>query len=91
MFARPADGELPPLLLSGDVLFEGSIGRTDLPGGDHAAMLESLRAKVLPLDDDTVVLPGHGGSTTIGRERLANPYLSALVERGSTDAPTRGM
>jgi glyoxylase-like metal-dependent hydrolase (beta-lactamase superfamily II) len=91
MFSRPAEGEMPPLLLSGDVLFEGSIGRTDLPGGDHAAMLESLRAKVLPLDDDTVVLPGHGASTTIGRERVANPYLSALVERGSTVAPKRGM
>ena len=47
-------------MFSGDVLFAGSIGRTDLPGGDHAEMLESLRTKVLPLPDSAVVLPGHG-------------------------------
>jgi hydroxyacylglutathione hydrolase len=92
MFRRAGDGELPPILLSGDVLFEGSIGRTDLPGGDHAAMLTSLRDKVLPLDDETVVLPGHGGTTTIGRERAANPYLLALAERDqSPAAPTKGL
>jgi hydroxyacylglutathione hydrolase len=62
-------------LLSGDVLFAGSIGRTDLPGGDHRAMLRSLWEKVLPLPDDTFVLPGHGPATTIGRERRTNPYL----------------
>jgi glyoxylase-like metal-dependent hydrolase (beta-lactamase superfamily II) len=62
-------------LLSGDVLFAGSIGRSDLPGGDPAAMVRSLRDRVLTLDDDTLVLPGHGGSTTIGRERRVNPYL----------------
>jgi len=61
--------------LSGDVLFAGSIGRTDLPGGDYAAMLRSLADKVLPLPDRTVVLPGHGPSTTIGRERASNPFL----------------
>jgi hydroxyacylglutathione hydrolase len=63
------------LCLSGDVLFAGSIGRTDLPGGSTAAMRRSLRDKILPLDDATVVLPGHGPATTIGRERRANPYL----------------
>ena len=65
-------------VLSGDVLFAGSIGRTDLAGGDHAAMLRSLRDRVLPLADDTLVLPGHGPATTIGRERTGNPYLTDL-------------
>lgn len=66
-------------LLSGDVLFAGSIGRTDLPGGDLAAMMRSLRDKVLPLPDDTLVLPGHEGVTTIGRERVTNPYLLQVM------------
>jgi glyoxylase-like metal-dependent hydrolase (beta-lactamase superfamily II) len=74
-------------MLSGDLLFAGSIGRTDLPGGDPAAMTRSLRSVVLPLDDDTVVLPGHGETTTIGRERVANPFLQDL---GSAPAP-RGL
>jgi glyoxylase-like metal-dependent hydrolase (beta-lactamase superfamily II) len=74
MFRLPHD-EVPEVCLSGDVLFAGSIGRTDLPGGDHAAMLRSLRDKVLTLDDETVVLPGHGPQTTIGRERAGNPFL----------------
>jgi glyoxylase-like metal-dependent hydrolase (beta-lactamase superfamily II) len=82
---RPA-GEAP-LCFSGDVLFAGSIGRTDLPGGDHSAMLASLRDKVLPLADETVVLPGHGPSTTIGRERASNPFLRDL---GAAAAPKRG-
>jgi hydroxyacylglutathione hydrolase len=77
------------LVLSGDTLFAGSIGRTDLPGGDHSAMLDSLRDKVLTLPDDTVVLPGHGGTTTIGRERAGNPFLLGLGDRPS--APRRGM
>ena len=69
-------------LLSGDVLFAGSIGRTDLPGGDGAAMTRSLREKVLPLPDDTLVLPGHGPATSIGRERASNPFLrEAAVQR----------
>ena len=71
--------------LSGDVLFAGSIGRTDLPGGDTATMMVSLRDKILPLSDDTVVLPGHGPATTIGRERASNPYLRQLQS-----APARG-
>jgi hydroxyacylglutathione hydrolase len=66
------------LMVAGDTLFAGSIGRTDLPGGDPYEMWESLRTKVLPLPDDTVVLPGHGPTTTIGRERLTNPYLQGL-------------
>jgi hydroxyacylglutathione hydrolase len=69
---------LPEMVLTGDVLFAGSIGRTDLPGGDHAAMLRSLRDKVLPLPDALQVLPGHGPGTTIGRERATNPYLIGL-------------
>ncbi|ONI80627.1 MBL fold metallo-hydrolase [Saccharothrix sp. ALI-22-I] len=72
------------LVLSGDTLFAGSIGRTDLPGGNHREMLTSLRTKVLTLADDTVVLPGHGPTTTIGRERAGNPFL---LELGSPDAP----
>jgi len=72
------------------VLFAGSIGRTDLPGGSMPAMLDSLRDKILPLADDTVVLPGHGPSTTIGRERASNPYLIEVA--GSVPAaPTRGL
>jgi glyoxylase-like metal-dependent hydrolase (beta-lactamase superfamily II) len=69
--------------LSGDVLFAGSIGRTDLPGGDHAAMLRSLAEKVLPLPDNTTILPGHGPATTMARERVSNPFLQGL------NSPTR--
>jgi glyoxylase-like metal-dependent hydrolase (beta-lactamase superfamily II) len=65
-----------PGLLAGDVLFAGSVGRVDLPGGSWEAMLGSLRDVVLPLADETVVLPGHGAATTIGRERASNPYLA---------------
>ncbi|MCW2139354.1 MBL fold metallo-hydrolase [Actinoplanes cyaneus] len=67
------------ICLSGDVLFAGSIGRTDLPGGSTPTMMTSLRDKILPLADDTVVLPGHGPATTIGRERASNPYLRELT------------
>ncbi|MEU6642910.1 MBL fold metallo-hydrolase [Saccharomonospora sp. NPDC046836] len=63
------------LALTGDTLFAGSIGRTDLPGGDGAAIMRSLRTTLLPLADDTVVLPGHGPNTTIGREKATNPFL----------------
>lgn len=63
------------LVFTGDVLFEGSVGRTDLPGGDQAAMDRTLTSTVLSLADDTVVLPGHGQRTTIGRERASNPFL----------------
>jgi hydroxyacylglutathione hydrolase len=65
-------------MLTGDVLFAGSIGRTDLPGGDGTAMERSLREVVLPLPDTTLVLPGHGPATTMERERATNPYLRGL-------------
>jgi len=67
------------LCFSGDVLFAGSIGRTDLPGGDMSMMRRSLRDKVLPLADETLVLPGHGPVTTMARERRANPFLLEVV------------
>jgi len=67
------------VILAGDTLFAGSIGRTDLPGGSTAAMSRSLRDKILPLDDTTLVLPGHGPATTIGRERRTNPYLLEVL------------
>jgi hydroxyacylglutathione hydrolase len=65
------------LLFTGDLLFAGSIGRTDLPGGDHATILKSL-ARTLTLPDETIVLPGHGPQTTIGAERRGNPFLTGL-------------
>jgi len=65
------------VLLSGDVLFEGSIGRTDLPGGDHATLMASIATLLDRFGDDTVVLPGHGRPTTLGRERTSNPFLLA--------------
>jgi glyoxylase-like metal-dependent hydrolase (beta-lactamase superfamily II) len=89
------DGE-SALLLSGDTLFAGSIGRSDLPGGDPRRLMESLRDKVLTLADQTVVLPGHGPTTTIGQERATNPFLVGLATDGSDDpaaqaAPHRGL
>ena len=71
--------EVDRTVLTGDVLFAGSIGRTDLPGGDHAAMLRSLRDVVLPLPDSSLVLPGHGPATSMARERATNPYLTSLT------------
>ena len=62
------------LLLSGDTLFAGSVGRTDLPGGDMATLVESLK-KLTALPDDTLVIPGHGPHTTIGAEKRSNPFL----------------
>ncbi|MCW2495989.1 MBL fold metallo-hydrolase [Jatrophihabitans sp.] len=67
-----------PTLFSGDVLFAGSVGRVDLPGGSWDDMAASLRSVILPLADETVVHTGHGPSTTIGRERATNPYLQDL-------------
>ncbi|RCW43901.1 glyoxylase-like metal-dependent hydrolase (beta-lactamase superfamily II) [Halopolyspora algeriensis] len=78
------------LLLSGDTLFAGAIGRTDLPGGDHERMLETLRSSVLTLEDETVVLPGHGPTTTIGRERAGNPFLQGLGEASASTGPVPG-
>ena len=77
-----APGDAGGILFSGDLLFAGSIGRTDLPGGSMDEMVASLRDKVLPLDDDIVVLPGHGPATTIGRERRTNPYLLEVATPG---------
>jgi hydroxyacylglutathione hydrolase len=66
------------VLFSGDLLFAGSIGRVDLPGGSMAQMERSLREVILPMEDATTVHPGHGPSTTIARERASNPYLRGL-------------
>lgn len=65
------------VLLAGDTLFAGSIGRTDLPGGNAPQLIESIRDHLLPLPDSTCVVPGHGPATTIGEERRSNPFLSA--------------
>jgi hydroxyacylglutathione hydrolase len=66
-------------LLSGDVLFQGSIGRTDLPGADHATLLRSIAGLLERYPDDTTVYPGHMGLTTLGRERATNPFLAELA------------
>jgi glyoxylase-like metal-dependent hydrolase (beta-lactamase superfamily II) len=77
---QPPEGtDAGSTVISGDVLFAGSIGRTDLPGGSHPAMMRSLREKVLTLPDDALVLPGHGSLTTIARERASNPYLAEVA------------
>ena len=86
-----AQADVSEVMFSGDLLFAGSIGRTDLPGGDHATMLRSLTTKVLPLADDIVVLPGHGEQTSIGRERATNPYLLELLDGGDAGRVTRGL
>ena len=65
------------VIFSGDTLFNCSIGRSDLPGGNHSQLLESIRSRLLVLDDDTVVYPGHGDDTTIAAERKSNPFLSS--------------
>jgi glyoxylase-like metal-dependent hydrolase (beta-lactamase superfamily II) len=82
MFASVYAGHpnIDSIVFTGDVLFAGSIGRTDLPGGNMADMLKSLRTKVLPLPDTVAVLPGHGPQTTMARERAGNPYLQDLAE-----------
>ena len=67
----------PLLILGGDVLFAGSVGRTDFPDSDPAALFSSIREKLYPLPDDSVVLPGHGPPTTIGHEKKTNPFVGA--------------
>lgn len=79
-FARDAaHPEAPVVLASGDVLFQSSIGRTDLPGGDHEQLLRSIAGLLERFDDDTIVLPGHMGTTTLGTERRANPFVQGLA------------
>jgi len=87
--AGRADGDpaADGVLFSGDLLFAGSIGRTDLPGGDYPTILRSLARVCLTLPDETLVLSGHGPATTIGAERLANPFLAGLVPESG---PARG-
>jgi hydroxyacylglutathione hydrolase len=70
-FFQPESG----VLVGGDVLFRGGIGRWDLPGGDGALLLRGIREKILPLPPETVVLPGHGPATTVGEEKVSNPFL----------------
>jgi hydroxyacylglutathione hydrolase len=71
VFFNPAER----FAVSGDVLFAGSVGRTDLPGGDHATLIKSINDKLLPLGDDVTFICGHGPASTIGRERATNPFL----------------
>jgi hydroxyacylglutathione hydrolase len=93
-FRLPAQGEgdtalaADGVLFSGDLLFAGSIGRTDLPGGDYPTILRSLARVCLTLPDETLVLSGHGPATTIGAERVANPFLAGLAPESG---PARGI
>jgi len=80
VFGSPGEG----VLVSGDVLFRDGIGRMDLAGGSEAAMAESIRRVVLPLDDETAVFPGHGETTSVGRERAANPYVRHAAAGGTS-------
>ena len=86
-----SEQDVSEVMFAGDLLFAGSIGRTDLPGGDHQAMLRSLRDKVLALRDDVIVLPGHGEQTSIGRERATNPFLLDLMDDQPVGRVTRGL
>ena len=75
------DGQ-PPILFSGDHLFAGSIGRTDMPGGSFEQLMQSMAEKILPMADETAVLPGHGPTTSVGRERMTNPFILELLQGG---------
>jgi glyoxylase-like metal-dependent hydrolase (beta-lactamase superfamily II) len=66
-------------MLVGDTLFRGSVGRTDLPGGDWAALVASIRTKLFTLPDEVLCYPGHEGETTLGRERRANPFVGDVA------------
>lgn len=70
--------ETPVIVLGGDVVFQGSIGRTDFPGGSLPQLLSGIRAKLWPLPDDTIVYPGHGEETTVGEEKRSNPYCGGM-------------
>ena len=74
-FHRPSK-----VAIVGDVLFHGSVGRTDLPRGDHETLIRSIREQLWPLGDDVTFVPGHGGLSTFGNERMSNPYCSDFVE-----------
>ena len=65
-----------PVVIGGDVLFAGSIGRTDFPNGNHGQLISGIKEKLWPLPDEVHVLPGHGPATTIGEEKATNPFLS---------------
>ncbi len=78
------DAQRPTVLFTGDTLFAGSVGRTDLPGGSTAELNASLRRSVLPQPADAVVLPGHGPQSTIGAERRSNPFLAPLISADAT-------
>lgn len=78
----PTEAGPAPVCFAGDVLFNGSIGRTDLPGGSHQQLLDSIAEHLLVRDDQTLVLPGHGPQTTIGAERAGNPFLQDLTGPG---------
>jgi hydroxyacylglutathione hydrolase len=80
-FRLDLEGEAP-ILFSGDHLFAGSIGRTDFPGGSFEQLMISMAEKILPMDDEVQVLPGHGQVTTVGWERKTNPFLVELQQRG---------
>jgi glyoxylase-like metal-dependent hydrolase (beta-lactamase superfamily II) len=86
-FRTPKTQELPDVMFTGDLLFAGSIGRTDLPGGSYEDILASLSRVCLSMPDETAVLPGHGTQTTIGRERATNPFLAELKPAGG---PNKG-
>jgi glyoxylase-like metal-dependent hydrolase (beta-lactamase superfamily II) len=79
-YALTSETDAAPALFSGDVLFQSSIGRTDLPGGDHATLLASIATLLERFDDETLVHPGHMGLTTLGRERATNPFLAELSQ-----------
>jgi glyoxylase-like metal-dependent hydrolase (beta-lactamase superfamily II) len=76
------DGEETPFALVGDLIFLGSIGRVDLPGGDYATLMSSIERVILPLSDETLLLSGHGPATTVGYERAYNPYVRDWLQRG---------
>jgi glyoxylase-like metal-dependent hydrolase (beta-lactamase superfamily II) len=78
-YALPDEGAL----FSGDVLFQGSIGRTDLPGADHATLMRSIATLLERFDDATTVCPGHMGPTTLGQERRTNPFVLDLLQNGA--------
>jgi glyoxylase-like metal-dependent hydrolase (beta-lactamase superfamily II) len=67
------------VIASGDVLFQGSVGRTDRPNGDHQTLLDSIATLLERCPDDTIVLPGHSGTTTLGREKATNPFLAEIA------------